>query len=128
MKESNYFGKKELRFARFYKSKASELLIDAAVPTLALQIEELTPIIIIPRKTCLDTLSKHSMCSVSLESNLCYQNQSLRIHNTVLTDSGSSPFFNRFFNVQQDFSEHGYVSFPSLDLYSQDKRSSSIYN
>ncbi|QSL65958.1 hypothetical protein MERGE_003095 [Pneumocystis wakefieldiae] len=109
-------------------SAAPEFLVDAAVPTLALQVEQLTPILIFPRKTCLDTLSKHSSCSISSESNLCYQNHSLRIQNTMLADSDSLPFFNRFFNIQHNFSERGYVSFPPLDFYSQDKRSSSIYN
>ncbi|EMR09218.1 hypothetical protein PNEG_02554 [Pneumocystis murina B123] len=127
MKELDCFDKKECRFTRLYMSAAPEFLIDAAVPTLALQVEELTPILIFPRKTCLDTLSKHSSCSTS-ESNLCYQNNSLRIQNTMFAESGSSPFFNRFFNIQHNFSEQGYISFPPLDFYSQDKRSSSIYN
>ncbi|KAG4303181.1 hypothetical protein PCK1_000519 [Pneumocystis canis] len=39
--------------------------IDSALPTSALQVEELTPTLIFPRETCLDILSKHSLCSTS---------------------------------------------------------------
>ncbi|KAG5437737.1 hypothetical protein PCANB_000450 [Pneumocystis canis] len=80
--------------------------IDSALPTSALQVEELTPTLIFPRETCLDILSKHSLCSTSEQD----------IYGT-----------NHFSNLQNGFLK-GYVSFPSLELYSQDKRSTSIRN
>ncbi|CCJ30414.1 unnamed protein product [Pneumocystis jirovecii] len=104
----------------------------AAVPTSALQVEELTPTLIFPRETCLDMLSKHSSCSGSSEVDLCCSGHASGLQNGGTGESSvspSSPFFNRIYTGTHShgfLEQDGYVSFPPLDLYQQDKRSTPV--
>ncbi|KAG4306346.1 hypothetical protein PORY_000334 [Pneumocystis oryctolagi] len=134
MKQVEFVQEKQMQRSRRPYVCQPSVLVDAAVPTSALQVEELTPTLIFPRETCQDMLSKHSLCSGSLEADLCYSSHAPGLQNGSIGESSGSPsppFFNRIFTGTHNhgfLEQDGYVSFPSLDLYQQDKRSTQVRN
>ncbi|KTW32727.1 uncharacterized protein T551_00212 [Pneumocystis jirovecii RU7] len=134
MKQVESVQEKQMHRSKGLYVSQPQVLVDAAVPTSALQVEELTPTLIFPRETCLDMLSKHSSCSGSSEVDLCCSGHASGLQNGGTGESSvspSSPFFNRIYTGTHShgfLEQDGYVSFPPLDLYQQDKRSTPVRN